>query len=167
MKQKDHEVGAQQWMEGQKEPDGVFSSELKYSTVSVESNEWLVVRANWSPSPTEMGTKGSYSWFRLWYFMTFFQRETLGQPGTQHLDRSKHISMLTHWCFRKTEGKEEKGRLRPDLHQEEKCKSLHETEQDHQGLKLLCLSKAIPYQIQDRTSSVVVNIRIWLFSVRP
>lgn len=75
--------------------------ELKYSTAM---NDWWsepigpLLRLRGGQRAATVDSSCGILWL-------FFQRETLGQPGTQHLDRSKHISMLTHWCFRKTEGK--------------------------------------------------------------
>lgn len=92
MKQNDLEVGARQRMEGQKEPEGarrcqkepegVFSSELKHSTVSVESNEWLVVGVNWSPPTSVEEDKGQLQLIPIVVLCDSFSRGRDSLPGT-------------------------------------------------------------------------------------
>lgn len=168
VKQKDHEVGAQRRMEGQKEPDGIFSSELKYSTVSVECNEWLVVRANWSPPTTERETKGSYSWFQLWYFMTIFPEggpeaacdSTLKQKQA-HFHTDPPMFQENSW------GGEGKAETRSILGRKEQIFTWNGTGTTNRTVAILSFKNQYHTKYRTWTISGVVNIRIWLFSVRP
>lgn len=110
MTQTKHEAGASKW--------GTARGSRTAPLCPTFCRRQWITGGQFPPTSIEED-KGSYGWFWLWSSMTLFPREAPGQPVTQHLNRSKHVSMLTS-------GKgEEKGNTKPNVYVRKKSANLY------------------------------------------